>query len=81
MDLIRAKVAGEASHVCSARVPMTLARIVVADVTVSPESFLLTRIGRLDVASRLLSSSEMHVSSGRLNSRRGQPQRTVDLSR
>lgn len=38
-------------------------------VTVSPELFscCATWIGRLDVASRLLGSSEMHVSSERLN--------------
>lgn len=40
----------------------------------------MTRIGRLDVASRLLGSSEMHVSSERLNTHMGQDPRTTVLS-
>lgn len=72
-----AKMAEDAPYTSSARIPINLACIVVARCHCLTRGLLLTRIGRLDVASRLLSCSEMHVSSERLNShQRGLPHRT-----
>lgn len=82
MAVIRAKANRVYSYIYSARVPTSLAHVVVAMVRVSPEAIsrCVTRIGRLDVASRLLGSFRNACLIRTPQQSQGPPPRAADLS-